>query len=94
MAWAMHAAGPAAHPSVLVVARWCRRCGSRLARLLATQRELEERRLLAHHPWEEDFLHWSADGRLHGTLSPPDGRRRSVSRLGWCPGPVAPPRGR
>ena len=38
----------------------------------------------------EQFLHWAFDGQewqLHGRLAPPaDGRRRSVTRNGWCPG--------
>lgn len=49
--------------------------------------ERAERRRLLLRPWEEDFLHWSSDGHLHGRLPPPpDGRRHSVTRGGWCPG--------
>jgi hypothetical protein len=54
---------------------------------LAAQAELNQRMALLDRPWEEQFLHWSADGRsLHGTLPPPPGRRRSTTRSGWCPG--------
>jgi hypothetical protein len=53
--------------------------------------ELQERLALADRPWEERFLHWAPadDGgwRLHGDVVPPaDGRRRSTTRSGWCPG--------
>jgi hypothetical protein len=63
---------------------------TRLRRAQAAQVELHERILLLDRPWLEDLLHWSYDGeqwRLHGTALPPaDGRRRSVTREGWCPG--------
>lgn len=53
----------------------------------ADQREMNERMWLLQCPWEEDFLHWGADGNLHGHLMPPLGRRRhSVTGTGWCPG--------
>ena len=49
--------------------------------------ELEQRRELLDRPWEEDFLHWAADGTLHGERVPPAGRRRcSTTSGGWCPG--------
>ena len=48
--------------------------------------ELEQRRELLDRPWEEDFLHWAADGTLHGERVPPGGRRRySTTSGGWCP---------
>jgi hypothetical protein len=48
---------------------------------------MRERRLLQDRPWEEELLHWAKDGSLHGTVSPPtDGRRRSTTTDGWCPG--------
>lgn len=51
----------------------------------ATQTELAERQDLLNRPWEEELLHWSYDGRLHGHIAPPpDGRRRSTTRDGWC----------
>jgi len=54
---------------------------------LAGQLELQERLALINRPWEEEFLHWGPGGALHGHLTPPaDGRRRSVTRSGWCPG--------
>jgi len=54
---------------------------------LAGQLELQERLTLINRPWEEDFFHWGPDGTLHGHLAPPaDGRPRSVTRGGWCPG--------
>lgn len=54
---------------------------------LAEQRELQERLVLINRPWEEELLHWAEDGELHGRLAPPaDGRRRSVTRSGWCLG--------
>ena len=32
-------------------------------------------------------MHWAKDGTLHGTVSPPsDGKRRSTTADGWCPG--------
>jgi hypothetical protein len=53
---------------------------------LAVQAELHERAALLLRPWEEEFLHWAGEG-LHGVCPPPaDGRRRSVTRSGWCPG--------
>lgn len=57
----------------------------------AGQVELHERMALRDRPWEEEFLHWAADGRLHGWRLPPQGRRRSTTRSGWCPGLVAEP---
>ena len=50
------------------------------------QVEIQERMSLLNRPWEEEYLHW--DGAvLHGSLTPPaDGRRRSVTGRGWCPG--------
>ena len=63
---------------------------ARIRRAQAAQVELHERLLLANRPWLEDLLHWSYDGeqwRLHGTVAPPpDGRIRSVTGEGWCPG--------
>jgi hypothetical protein len=57
---------------------------------LADQAELHERMALLNRPWEEQFVHWAGDPsnpRLHGSVPPPrDGRRRSVTRSGWCPG--------
>jgi hypothetical protein len=53
----------------------------------AGYKHLHERRTLRDRPWLEDLLHWSADGRLHGHLTPPPGRSRSVTSDGWCPGP-------
>jgi hypothetical protein len=51
------------------------------------RRALRERRALQSRPWEEDLLHWAKDGTLHGNVSPPsDGRRRSTTTDGWCPG--------
>ena len=64
--------------------------GRRLAEFHATQVELQERALLRSSPWLEELLHWSFDGEewhLHGHVAPPpDGRVRSVSGTGWCPG--------
>jgi hypothetical protein len=48
---------------------------------------MRERRSLQDRPWEEELLHWAKDGTLHGTMSPPsDGKRRSITTDGWCPG--------
>ena len=48
---------------------------------------MRERRSLQDRPWEEELLHWAKDGTLHGTVTPPaDGRRRSITADGWCPG--------
>jgi hypothetical protein len=64
-----------------------RRAWQALCDFLAIQVELHERAALRDRPWEEEFLHWAGDGRaLHGRLVPPDGRRRSTTRSGWCPG--------
>jgi hypothetical protein len=64
--------------------------GAALRRFDGEVSELYERRALLDRPWEEEFLHWAFDGQrwhLHGTLPPPpDGRRRSVTTCGWCPG--------
>jgi hypothetical protein len=61
-------------------------------RRVAVQEALHERRQLLDRPWEEDFLHWHRDGdtwQLHGEHAPPaDGRRRSTTSDGWCPGAV------
>ena len=61
----------------------------RLWEAQAAQVELQERALLRQQPWLEELLHWSYDGeewQLHGHRLPPrDGRRRSVTRDGWCP---------
>lgn len=51
------------------------------------QQEIQERLLLLNRPWEEELLHWSADGELHGRFAPRTTKRRhSVTRGGWCPG--------
>jgi hypothetical protein len=51
------------------------------------QVELWDRWLLLNRPWEEEWLHWGADGALHGSLPPPEGgRRHNVTVSGWCPG--------
>jgi hypothetical protein len=61
-------------------------------KFFSDQAELHERLDLLNRPWEETFLHWSGDPdnpHLHGRVPPPrDGRRRSVTRRGWCPGLV------
>jgi len=60
-----------------------------LRRFWAEQAELAERQVLLNRPWNEEFLHWSGDPaapELHGQYLPPDRRRRSVTRSGWCPG--------
>jgi hypothetical protein len=67
--------------------------------VLADHREAQERLALITSPWLEEFLHWGADGTLHGHLTPPDRRRwSSVTAQGWCPGlpaeSVAGPRAR
>ncbi len=58
----------------------------------AVQRELHERQRLLDRPWEEELLHWHRDGdswQLHGSQPPPaDGRRRSTTADGWCPGDI------
>lgn len=51
------------------------------------QVELQERLALLNRPWAEEYLHWSAEGELHGHRVPPAGWRRfSVTRGGWCTG--------
>jgi hypothetical protein len=67
-----------------------RRLGTALRQVDSELTEINERQYLLDRPWEEEFLHWAADGRLHGTLLPPAVRRRlSVTRSGWCPGLAA-----
>lgn len=67
------------------------RVGDLLVRIRAAlQRldELEQRRALLDRPWEEEFLHWAADGSLHGNQLPPAakrGRSHSTTTGGWCP---------
>ncbi|GHF24977.1 hypothetical protein GCM10017786_68880 [Amycolatopsis deserti] len=56
-----------------------------LREFAATQAELAERRDLLDRPWEEEFLHWTAGGELHGSVVPPRGRQ-ATTRSGWCPG--------
>ena len=59
---------------------------SRLRDFNRAQVELWERWLLLSRPWEEEWLHWGADGALHGSLPPPKGPgQRSVTGSGWCP---------
>ena len=59
----------------------------RLKDSVEEQVELQERLALRNRPWAEEYLHWSADGELHGRLVPPAGWRRfSVTRGGWCLG--------
>lgn len=62
----------------------------RLREAQALQVELQERLMLRQQPWLEELVHWAYDGEewhLHGHRLPPaDGRRRSVTRSGWCPG--------
>lgn len=65
---------------------------TRFREFLATQAELAQRQELLNRPWEEELLHWSRTGELHGHLVPPRGRRRSVTRDGWCPGLRTEPR--
>ena len=67
---------------------WPRRAGRALRDFFAVQVELHERLALRDRPWEEDLLHWSADGTLHGSIPPPPGRR-GTTRGGWCPGLAA-----
>ena len=78
------------HPRSSPLAHTARRLLLRLREAQAAQVELHERMLLRQQPWLEDYLHWSLeDGewQLHGTRPPlPDGRRRSVTSSGWCPG--------
>jgi hypothetical protein len=65
------------------------RWSAALQEMWADYREVHERQGLLQRPWEEEFLHWSFDGRrwqLHGHLQPPPGRRRSTTSSGWCPG--------
>jgi hypothetical protein len=48
--------------------------------------EASERLWLLQNPWQEDLLHWGADGSLHGSQVPASARRPSTTRSGWCPG--------
>lgn len=81
---------PAERSTAARIAHAGRRLLARLCAFDATQVELHERLLLLNQPWKEELLHWSDNGhqrQLHGHLAPPaDGRRRSVTRGGWCPG--------
>ncbi|WP_188837115.1 hypothetical protein [Flexivirga endophytica] len=66
-------------PSQLHRARWW------LQVLFTEGIELQERLLLLNRPWEEDLLHWSATGDLHGSQPPPLSGQHSVTGTGWCP---------
>lgn len=58
-----------------------------LRELYAGHKQIYERQQLRNRPWEEDFLHFAVDGRLHGHIPPPDdGRRHSTTADGWCTG--------
>ena len=58
-----------------------------LREFYAGYERIHERQQLLNRPWEEEFLHFARDGRLHGHLPPPeDNRRHSVTSDGWCPG--------
>jgi hypothetical protein len=62
------------------------RAWSWLRRFHDEQVEMNERLWLLNSPWEEEYLHWAADGTLHGRFEPPPGRRRGVTKHGWCIG--------
>lgn len=47
--------------------------------------ELQERLLLINRPWEEQLLHRSADGHVHGHTAPRPGQH-STTGSGWCSG--------
>lgn len=66
--------------------RRCFRLWTHLRRFHDEQVEMNQRLWLLNNPWEEDFLHWGADGTLHGTRAPMPGRRRGVTKSGWCIG--------
>jgi hypothetical protein len=57
-----------------------------LRTLHAETREASERMWLLQQPWQEELLHWSADGHLHGERLPASRRSRSTTSSGWCPG--------
>jgi len=77
-------AGPAEHAVPmrdLLVGLW-----HRFRAFHAETVEASERLWLLQNPWQEDLLHWGADGRLHGSQVPASTRRPSTTRTGWCPG--------
>lgn len=57
-----------------------------LARGVGYTNELSERQVLLNRPWEEEYLHWGADGSLHGSRMPPARHHASTTSSGWCPG--------
>jgi hypothetical protein len=59
---------------------------ARLRAVHAETREASERLWLLQQPWQEELLHWGADGHLHGEWLPPPRRSRSTTSSGWCPG--------
>lgn len=61
-----------------------------LCTLFAEGIEWQERLLLLNRPWEEDLLHWSSGGNIHGAHPPLDQRQHSVTSTGWCPGKRRP----
>lgn len=68
---------------------WVRehRLGDVVRSYWAQHKVVHERRQLLDRPWLEDVMHWTADGQLHGHVTPPaEGRGRSVTSDGWCPG--------
>jgi len=58
----------------------------RLRAIHAETVEASERLWLLQNPWQEELLHWGADGRLHGHQLPERSRTRSTTGSGWCPG--------
>ena len=66
----------------------------RLRDFFNAQTELQQRLMLLHQPWLEDFTHWSGDEddpHLHGDLPPPAGRaQHSITHNGWCPAAAHP----
>ena len=66
--------------------RFLRSAWARLREFHVNQVELMQRHQLVNHPWDEEFLHWSRNGDLHGQYLPPRKHRGSTTRSGWCPG--------
>ena len=59
---------------------------ARVRAIQAETLEASERMWLLQHPWQEELLHWGADGRLHGHRFPASKRTASTTSSGWCPG--------
>jgi hypothetical protein len=74
------------HAGVMRAGGVARSVWARLRAVHAESLEASERLWLLQNPWQEELLHWGADGRLHGHRIPGSTRTHSTTSSGWCPG--------